>query len=359
MPSGAFHIGRTTSVRAGRPRQRSRRPGRRRCPASRSGIGVRPAQRRPSAAGSCRPSPSPRRGSRRAPHGTSGRHRRASFRGGAPDRPRRPRVPSGPPIVNPDTFSIGRNGAGRRGTVESSVSPGTRDPMRRAPAEQSADKVLAVDLRSPTFVGRDGDRLPYLEPMGRVWRFFAAWGLDVLVVAAAAASAIGTLLRDDADRPDGLQLWFEVVAITVVLLALCARRRFPFLAPAFVWIGCAGAELRRPPADRHPGRGLPLRHGGRRAARQPSVADSRPGSVWCSCWSAQRVVVYNDPTHGRPTCSSPRRCSPSPGSWGSPCAIGRTERGRGGARAAGRAGAGVGGPGGGGRGAGPDGARAP
>ncbi|MCU1676857.1 MAG: hypothetical protein JWM93_1615, partial [Frankiales bacterium] len=44
--------------------------------------------------------------------------------------------------------------------------------------------------------------------MGRVWRFFAAWGLDVLVVAAAAASAIGTLLRQDSDRPDGVQLWF-------------------------------------------------------------------------------------------------------------------------------------------------------
>ncbi len=61
--------------------------------------------------------------------------------------------------------------------------------------------------------------------MGRVWRFFAAWGIDVLVVAAAAATAIGTLLRDDADRPDGLALWLEVVAITGVLLALLARRR--------------------------------------------------------------------------------------------------------------------------------------
>ncbi len=79
--------------------------------------------------------------------------------------------------------------------------------------------------------------------MGRVWRFFADWGLDVLVVAAAAASAIGTVLRDDPDRPDGLQLWFEVAAITVVLLALCARRRFPFGAPAFVWIGCAALSF--------------------------------------------------------------------------------------------------------------------
>ena len=64
--------------------------------------------------------------------------------------------------------------------------------------------------------------------MGRVWRFFAAWGLDVLVVAAAAASAIGTLLRDDADRPDGLALWLEVAARSAcVLLALLCPTAVP------------------------------------------------------------------------------------------------------------------------------------
>jgi signal transduction histidine kinase len=85
--------------------------------------------------------------------------------------------------------------------------------------------------------------LPYVELMGRVWRIFRVWGLDVLVVVAAAASAVGTVLRDDSDRPDGLQLWFEVAALSVVLLALCARGRFPFLAPAFVWIGSAALSL--------------------------------------------------------------------------------------------------------------------
>ena len=57
------------------------------------------------------------------------------------------------------------------------------------------------------------------EPVGRVWRFFATWGLDVLVVSAAAASAIGTVLRDDPERPDGLRLLAEVAAVVVVLLA--------------------------------------------------------------------------------------------------------------------------------------------
>ena len=79
--------------------------------------------------------------------------------------------------------------------------------------------------------------------MGRVWRFFAAWGLDVLVVAAAAATAVGTVQRDDADRPDGPALWLEVAVVTCLLLVLLARRRFPFLAPAFMWVGSAALSF--------------------------------------------------------------------------------------------------------------------
>ena len=79
--------------------------------------------------------------------------------------------------------------------------------------------------------------------MGRVLRWFAAWGIDVLVVVAAVASAIGTVARDDVDRPDGLQLWFEIFALSVVLLGLLARRLFPFGAPALVWVGSAALSF--------------------------------------------------------------------------------------------------------------------
>jgi signal transduction histidine kinase len=44
------------------------------------------------------------------------------------------------------------------------------------------------------------------------------------------------VLRTDPQRPDGAQLWFEVAAISAVVLALLARKRFPFLAPACVWV---------------------------------------------------------------------------------------------------------------------------
>ena len=68
--------------------------------------------------------------------------------------------------------------------------------------------------------------------MARVWRFFAARGLDVLIVLAAAGGAVGTLLRDDADKPAGVQLWLEVVAVACIPLLLLGRRRWPLVAPA-------------------------------------------------------------------------------------------------------------------------------
>jgi signal transduction histidine kinase len=71
----------------------------------------------------------------------------------------------------------------------------------------------------------------------RVWRFCVAWGLDVLIVAAAAASAVGTLLRTDAERPEGALLWLEAAAISLLMLVLLARKQLPFLAPLVLWIG--------------------------------------------------------------------------------------------------------------------------
>jgi signal transduction histidine kinase len=78
---------------------------------------------------------------------------------------------------------------------------------------------------------------------GRVWRWFAAWGLDVLIVLAAVGGALGTIARNDSDQPDGLQLWFEVVAIMIVPLLLLGRKRWPFVAPAFVWIASAALSF--------------------------------------------------------------------------------------------------------------------
>ena len=133
--------------------------------------------------------------------------------------------------------------------------------------------------------------------MGRVGRFFTAWGLDVLILVAAVASAVGTLLRTDAERPDGIQLVFEVVMMALVPLALWARRRFVVFAPSFVWVVS-------PLLSFLDGNLIPTQTGvfvtGMGAAvllgSLKSGLQSRVGLVMVLLGSA--VVIYNDPTHG-------------------------------------------------------------
>jgi hypothetical protein len=111
------------------------------------------------------------------------------------------------------------------------------------------------------------------------------------------ASAIGTMARTDPDRPDGLQLWFEVFALSVVLLALLARRRFPFVAPAFVWVGSAALSfldsqlITTQPAVFLCGMVAAALLGSLRGGLQ-----ARVGLVIVLVSSG--VVVYNDPTEG-------------------------------------------------------------
>lgn len=132
--------------------------------------------------------------------------------------------------------------------------------------------------------------------MDRVVRFFAAWGLDVLIVCAAVASAVGTVLRTDPELPDGSQLWFEVAAVSAAVLTLLARRRFPFLAPAALWVICPALSF----VDGNLvvslagvfvcGMGAAVLLGSLR-----SGTESRIGLVIVLVGSA--TVVYNDPTH--------------------------------------------------------------
>ena len=79
--------------------------------------------------------------------------------------------------------------------------------------------------------------------MSRVRLFLSKHGLDLLIVIAAVASAIGTALRDDPDTPTGVTLWFEAVAIAAVVLCLLGRHRFPFGAPAIIWLVCAALSF--------------------------------------------------------------------------------------------------------------------
>jgi signal transduction histidine kinase len=68
-------------------------------------------------------------------------------------------------------------------------------------------------------------------------------GLDAAVVVAAAVSVVGTATRDDASRPDGVELWLVSALVAAVVLVLLLRRRFPFTAPAALWVGSAALSF--------------------------------------------------------------------------------------------------------------------
>jgi signal transduction histidine kinase len=79
--------------------------------------------------------------------------------------------------------------------------------------------------------------------VSRAWLFFSKYGLDVLIVIAAVSTAIGTATRPPSERPSGPMLWFEVVAVAVVVLLLLFRRRFPFASGAGMWLASAALSF--------------------------------------------------------------------------------------------------------------------
>src|SRR4051794_26484382 len=151
--------------------------------------------------------------------------------------------------------------------------------------------------------------------MARVWRFFAARGLDVLIVLAAAGGALGTLLRDDADKPAGVQLWLEVVAVTCIPLLLLGRKRWPLVAPAAVWITSAALSfvdhqlITTQPSVYLAGMGAAVLLGGLRSA-----VEARVGLAVVLVSAA--IVIAHDPPRLLSTWSSAPRSSAWPGSWG-------------------------------------------
>jgi signal transduction histidine kinase len=69
------------------------------------------------------------------------------------------------------------------------------------------------------------------------------YGLDLLIVLAAVESMLEVALRRDASEAPTTTLWFCVPAVAVVVLPLLARRRFPFAAPAAVWVVAAALSF--------------------------------------------------------------------------------------------------------------------
>jgi signal transduction histidine kinase len=61
-------------------------------------------------------------------------------------------------------------------------------------------------------------------------------GFDLLLVVAAVGTALDVALREDALRAPRSSHWFAVPAAALLVLPLFGRRRWPFAAPAAVWV---------------------------------------------------------------------------------------------------------------------------
>jgi signal transduction histidine kinase len=67
--------------------------------------------------------------------------------------------------------------------------------------------------------------------------------LDILTVVVAAESAAEVAFRHYGRHQPSTSPWFAVPAILLVILPLLARRRFPFSAPAIIWIAAAACSF--------------------------------------------------------------------------------------------------------------------
>jgi signal transduction histidine kinase len=129
------------------------------------------------------------------------------------------------------------------------------------------------------------------------FRFLASrYGFDALIAIAAIESALEVARRHDSLGAPRTTLWFAVPAVALVVLPLLGRRRFPFAAPASVWL--IGAALSF--AD---GRLVVFTHsvfvaGMAAALLLGNLRDAVQARLGLAVVLACAVIVYNDPNHG-------------------------------------------------------------
>ncbi len=78
--------------------------------------------------------------------------------------------------------------------------------------------------------------------MSRLLSLARRHGLDLLIGIAAVESALEVGLREAADAPRASP-WFAVPAVALIVLPLLGRRRWPFGAPAAVWVLAAACSF--------------------------------------------------------------------------------------------------------------------
>ena len=122
------------------------------------------------------------------------------------------------------------------------------------------------------------------------------YALDVLIVAAALEAALEVVLRRDAADAPTTTLWFTLPAVVLVMLPPLARRRFPFAAPAALWLLAAAISF----VD---GRLMPFPFSSSvvgivAAFLLGNLRDERQSRIGLAITlGGAAIVAYNDPVH--------------------------------------------------------------
>jgi signal transduction histidine kinase len=122
------------------------------------------------------------------------------------------------------------------------------------------------------------------------------YALNLLIVLGALQAALDLALPQDPARVALTPVWFSAPAIALVILTLVGRRRFPFAAPAALWLAASAlsfVDVRAvvlTPAALVAGLAAAFLHGMLRDARKSIV-----GLAIAS--ASMAVIVFNNPGH--------------------------------------------------------------
>ncbi len=84
--------------------------------------------------------------------------------------------------------------------------------------------------------------MEYVRLVSRLWSFARRHGFDLLILAGALGGALEVVSGHD-EVQTSTSLWFAAPAVAIAVLPLLARRRYPFAAPAAVWLVSAAVSF--------------------------------------------------------------------------------------------------------------------
>jgi signal transduction histidine kinase len=132
--------------------------------------------------------------------------------------------------------------------------------------------------------------------VSRHWTYARRFGFDLLVVVAALASALEVAFKGEGARNPETTHWFAVPTVAVIVLLLLGRHRFPFAAPAALWLVAAAVTF----VD---GRLIVSTQtvfvaGLAAAFLLGNARDARKGRIGLALvLSCAAITIYNDPAH--------------------------------------------------------------